>query len=212
MSLPLLMPISACIQKYEWTKLGNLLAEIGRVCQHSPPTVTITLQVTWGYVADTSAVERMRRYRQRQRDEAERHAGKVALRKVFVTPAAHAMLAILGEQYGDVSGAVEEAIRRLHAAHYRAVTDDVTITNDPRTRDVTVTQPVTQKPPPRTREQAPGQAERRASIMRRVKELHASGMTASAIAAQLNREGEATLTGRGQWRHKLVQALISEPD
>ena len=119
------------------------------------------------------------------------------------------MLALLAEQYGDASGAVEEAIRRLHAAHYRAVTDDVTITDEPRTRDETVTQPVTQKPPPR---QAPGQAERRAAIVRRVKELHTSGITANAIASQLNREGEATLTGRGQWRHKAVQALINEAE
>ena len=42
----------------------------------------------------------------------------------------------------------------------------------------------------------------------RIKELHDEGISVSAIAAQLNREGEATLSGRGQWRHKLVLALM----
>jgi hypothetical protein len=149
-------------------------------------------------VTDKTAAERMRRYRHRNRDEAQRHAGKVSLRNVYVTPAAHAMLALLAEQYGDASGAAEEAIRRLHAAHYRPVTDDVTVTSR------------SDRPKPAPRVQEPGKVERRTALVRRIQALHSEGLTASAIAARLNREGEATLSGVGQWRHKAVQALLDE--
>jgi hypothetical protein len=97
--------------------------------------------------------------------------------------------------------AAEEAIRRLHAAHYRAVTGDVTVTSreTPAPRRGTVTAP-------------PGKADRRAALVRRIKALHDEGLGATAIAARLNREGEATLSGAGQWRHKAVQALLDEAD
>jgi hypothetical protein len=108
------------------------------------------------------------------------------------------MLALLAEQYEDASGAIEEAIRRLHAAHYRAVTDSVTVTSR------------SDRPKPVPRVQEPGKVERRAALVRRIQELHSEGLTASAIAARLNREGEATLSGVGQWRHKAVQALLGE--
>ena len=152
-------------------------------------------------MTDTTAAERMRRYRQRNRDEAQRHAGKMQLRHVYVTPATHAMLALLAEQYGDASGAAKEAIRRLHAAHYRPVTDDVTVASreTPAPRRGTVTAPH-------------GKADRRAALVRRIRALHDEGLGATAIAARLNREGEATLSGVGQWRHKAVQALLDEAD
>lgn len=151
-------------------------------------------------MADQTAVERVQRYRQRKREEAQRHIGKVLLRGVYVSPAASAMLAIISEQYGDPSEAVEEAIRQLHAQHYRRVSSDVPVTS----------RSDRPKPTPRGHAPEPGQADRRAALVRRIKELHAGGETANAIASRLNREGEATLTGRGQWRHKLVQALIDE--
>jgi hypothetical protein len=112
------------------------------------------------------------------------------------------MLALLAEQYGDASGAAEEAIRRLHAAHYRAVSDTVTVTSR------------SDRPKPVTRGHAlePGKADRRAALVRRIKELHSEGMTASAIARVLNSEGEPTLSGLGEWRHKTVQALLDELD
>jgi hypothetical protein len=153
-------------------------------------------------MSDPTAIERMQRYRQRKRDEAQRHSGKVQLRNIHVTPAAHAMLALLAEQYGDASGAAEEAIRRLHAAHYRAVSDTVTVTSrSDRAQSA-----------PRGRVQEPGKAARRADLVRRIKQMHGEGLGASAIAARLNREGEATLSGVGQWRHKAVQALLDEAD
>jgi hypothetical protein len=49
-------------------------------------------------VTDKTAAERMRRYWQRNRDEAQRHAGNVSLRNVYVTSAAYAMLALLAER------------------------------------------------------------------------------------------------------------------
>jgi hypothetical protein len=150
-------------------------------------------------VTDKTAVERMRRYRQRQRDETQRNLGKMQLRNVYVTPATYAMLHLLTEQYEDARGVIEEAIRRLHAAHYRPVTDNVTVASR------------SDRPKPAMRVQAPGKVERRAALVARVKALHRDqGMTANAIAAQLNREGEATLSGLGKWRHKAVQALLDE--
>jgi hypothetical protein len=151
-------------------------------------------------VTDKTAAERMRRYRQRNRDETQRHAGKVPLRNVYVTSAAHAMLALLAEQYEDASGAIEEAIRRLHAAHYRPVSDTVTVTS----------RSDRAKSAPRGRVQEPGKAARRADLVRHIKQMHGEGLGASAIAARLNRESEATLSGVGQWRHKAVQALLDE--
>jgi hypothetical protein len=144
--------------------------------------------------------ERTRRYRQRQRNDAERHDGKVPLRNVYVTSAAQAMLALLAEQYGDASGVIEEAICRLHAAHYRSVTDNVTVTAR------------SDRPKPAPRMQEPGKPARRAALVRRIKALHDEGLGATAIAARLNREGEATLSGVGQWRHKAVQALLNEAE
>jgi hypothetical protein len=52
----------------------------------------------------------------------------------------------------------------------------------------------------------------RAALGRHIKALHDEGLGASAIAARPNREGGATLTECGQWRHKAVQALINEAD
>jgi hypothetical protein len=149
-------------------------------------------------VTDKTAAERMRRYRQHNSDEAKRHTGNVMFRHVYVTPATHAMLTLLAEQYGDASGAAEEAIRRLHAAHYRPVTDDITVTSR------------SDRPKSAPRVQEPGKAARCAALIQRIKALHDEGLGATAIAARLNREGEATLSGVGQWRHKAVQALLDE--
>jgi hypothetical protein len=142
--------------------------------------------------------ERTRRYRQRQRDESQRHVGNVLLRNIYVTSAAQAMLTLLAEQYGEASGAIEEAIRRLHAAHYRPVTDNVTMTSR------------SDRPKLAPRVQESGKADRRTALVRRIKALHDEGLGATAIAVRLNREGEATLSGVGQWRHKAVQALLDE--
>jgi hypothetical protein len=108
------------------------------------------------------------------------------------------MLALLTEQYEDASGAIEAAICRLHAAHYRPVADNVTVTSR------------SDRPKPAPQVQEPGKTNRRAALVRRIKALHDEGLGATAIAARLNREGEATLSEVGQWRHKAVQALLDE--
>jgi Recombinase len=142
--------------------------------------------------------ERMERLRQKRRAQGERAI------EVWLDPASAARLADLRRPGESDSGVIRRALTALEARQANG--------SQPVTGDDTQARPSVTSAPASATSDTMNPLQRKATLLTRLRELKAQGLSLQAIANQLNGEGVPTLSGKGTWKKGTIANLLAKAE